>query len=203
MTRIDPEMLRDIPVPPPAIHRLTQYCQELLTWNRHYNLVSRRLTPAGVVRLIRRALAIDTLAPTACTNILDIGSGAGLPAVPLAIAHPEWMVLLMEPRNTRRHFLEHVCRMLALVNIKILGERFPAGIEQGRRFSMITSQAVGMRHLDLSSLIRRLEQQGVAILSAAREDGAEKVPDGMVMERISVDLDDEQVVFIRVHPGPQ
>jgi 16S rRNA (guanine527-N7)-methyltransferase len=77
---------------------------------------------------------MDSLRGLAClpagpAQVLDAGSGAGLPGVPIAIARPDCQVRLVEPRSRRAAFLELVVERLAIQNIRVTLERVEATSE--------------------------------------------------------------------------
>jgi 16S rRNA (guanine527-N7)-methyltransferase len=99
------------------------YLRELLEWNRAFPLTA--LTePADVV--IKHF--VDSLTPlpylNASTNLLDIGSGAGFPGIPLKIAAPELRLSMVEPSRKKVSFLKHMVRSLELREVAVLHGRF-------------------------------------------------------------------------------
>jgi len=73
--------------------------------------------------------------------VADLGSGAGLPGIPLAIARPDCRLVLVEARERRVHFLRHVCRVLDL-RCEVRRQRIEAG-PGGASFDVATLRAVG------------------------------------------------------------
>jgi len=96
-----------------ALHRLARYAELLEKWSRRHNLV--RYGSRG--ELVERHL-LDCLAAAPFLGksgrLLDVGSGAGLPGVPLLTARPGWGGVLLEPRQKRWAFLRLVVRELGL-----------------------------------------------------------------------------------------
>jgi 16S rRNA (guanine527-N7)-methyltransferase len=56
-------------------------------------------------------------------QVLDVGSGAGLPGIPLALARPKTQFWLLDSNGKKQRFVEHVCRELALANVQTVHER--------------------------------------------------------------------------------
>jgi 16S rRNA (guanine527-N7)-methyltransferase len=104
--------------------RLLAYRDELARWGRVHNLTAVR-DPAEMVpvHLLDSLALCPWLAPGA---LADVGSGGGLPGIPLAIAEPERAVTLIEPRGKRALFLQRVVRMLALANVGVERRRVEA-----------------------------------------------------------------------------
>lgn len=87
-------------------------------WNKAINLVSR----ADITRLDARHL-IDSLAASAYLtgkNVLDVGTGPGLPGIPLAIAAPSKRFTLWERMSRRVRYLQLACRELGLTNVEVV-----------------------------------------------------------------------------------
>ncbi len=102
---------------PDQRERLLAYRDELARWSRVHNLTAVREPGEMVPVHLLDSLALQPwLAPGA---LADVGSGGGLPGIPLAIAAPDRLVTLIEPRAKRALFLQHVVRMLALSNVGV------------------------------------------------------------------------------------
>ncbi|ESQ43640.1 hypothetical protein EUTSA_v100143730mg, partial [Eutrema salsugineum] len=106
------------------------YVDTLLQWNQKMNLTATKEADEVMERHIEDSLAI--LPPIKqCyslrsndlfdhISLIDVGSGAGLPGLVLAIACPDWRVTLLESINKRCVFLEHVVNVTGLTNVKIV-----------------------------------------------------------------------------------
>lgn len=97
------------------------YVDELQKWNKAYNLVGRKIGLEGIIDLY-----IDALTPLMMKGIfdkgkevLDIGSGAGLPGLPLYIVAGPFPLTLVESQRKRITFLRHVCRVLDAGSIRL------------------------------------------------------------------------------------
>ncbi|KAK7828796.1 ribosomal rna small subunit methyltransferase g [Quercus suber] len=109
------------------------YVHTLLEWNQRMNLTAVREVNEVMERHIEDSLSI--LPPiknsyvSHCNhsinniNLVDVGSGAGLPGLILAIACPDWKVTLLESMNKRCVFLEHVIGLTGLSNVKVVRGR--------------------------------------------------------------------------------
>jgi 16S rRNA (guanine527-N7)-methyltransferase len=118
---------------------LLQYLGELVLWNKAYNLTSVR-EPAEMVT--RHLLDSLTLLPHVSGRIVDIGSGAGLPGIPLALATSALQVTLLDSNGKKTRFLRHVQRALALGNVEIVEARAEA-FTPPARFDCIVTRAFG------------------------------------------------------------
>jgi 16S rRNA (guanine527-N7)-methyltransferase len=98
-----------------AITRITIYLEELQRWAKIVDLVSQS-DPVTIIRKhILDSLAVLPLLPEN-GHLLDLGSGAGFPGLPIAIARPTLSVSLLEPRRKRVNFLKDVIRKATLTN---------------------------------------------------------------------------------------
>lgn len=126
--------------------QLLRYILFLDKWNRVHNLTAVRKPEEMVTKHILDSL---TLLPVLTgTNHADVGSGAGLPGIPLAIARPDWHVTLIESNQKKAAFLAQACIELALNNVKVICERaerfFPS-----EKFDTVISRAFA----DLSTFV--------------------------------------------------
>ena len=99
---------------------MLRYLDELEKWNGAYNLTSVR-DPAEMVT--RHLLDSLTLLPLVKGYVLDVGSGGGLPAFPLAIANPALRVTALDSNGKKARFMRHAQRNLALSNLEVAEAR--------------------------------------------------------------------------------
>jgi 16S rRNA (guanine527-N7)-methyltransferase len=106
------------------IEPLAELCRLLADWARRMNLTAHR-TPADVARrLVLEALAIARVCPfTEPESLVDLGSGAGFPGIPMALLWPQCRVTLVESRERRHHFQRASIRALGLANATALRGR--------------------------------------------------------------------------------
>ena len=116
------------------------YMALLLRWNQTYNLTAIRDPHDMLVKHLLDSLAmhahldgIDTLA--------DLGTGPGLPGIPLAIARPRLQVTLVESNGKKARFLREAVRQLQLGNVKVAESRIEAFDAPGQ-FDAITARAL-------------------------------------------------------------
>ncbi len=121
--------------------QLERYLSELERWGRRVNLVGS--TDRGALQLhLRDSLAAVPLIEPG-DLIVDLGSGAGLPGLPLAIARGDARFVLVEARERRVHFLRHVARTLGL-SCEVRRQRIEEGPRrEGERFRVAMARAVG------------------------------------------------------------
>ncbi len=101
--------------------QLLNYVDLIIKWNRAYNLTSVREPEDIVVRHIFDSLSASPF--LAGDLIADIGSGAGLPGIPLALANPNKQFTLIDSNGKKARFLFHVVHTLGLTNVRVINER--------------------------------------------------------------------------------
>jgi 16S rRNA (guanine527-N7)-methyltransferase len=161
--RIDAACRREgIAIKAGQAHQLAVYLRLLQRWNRVHNLTGLRGEHALVERGLIDSLRAAPLLPQE-TEALDVGSGAGLPAIPLAVTDPGRRWVLVEPRRKKVTFLEEVRRQLALED-RVEVQR--ARLEQVERVvPLITSRAVGEIAPEVA---RHLRPGGIWIVASTR-----------------------------------
>jgi 16S rRNA (guanine527-N7)-methyltransferase len=129
----------DIELSEASMTRLAEYLAELDVWRRKANLTGR-LTPEDLVAHALESVQGSSLIVHGA-RVVDIGSGAGFPGLPIAITRGDLDVTLVEPRAKRCTFLRHVVRSLGLGNVRVIEGR----IEDfgGQTFDVATTRAVG------------------------------------------------------------
>jgi 16S rRNA (guanine527-N7)-methyltransferase len=96
----------------------------MVKWNAAYNLTAIRDVEQMVIRHVFDSLA--TLPHITAHHIVDVGTGAGLPGIPLAIATPEKRYVLLDSNGKKTRFLFHVKTQLALTNVDVVHSRVEA-----------------------------------------------------------------------------
>jgi 16S rRNA (guanine527-N7)-methyltransferase len=107
-----------------ASERLLAYVALLERWNGAYNLTAVRDRSQMVVRHLLDSLAV--LPYVRGASLADLGTGAGLPGIPLAIAAPQRQVLLVDSNGKKVRFLREAIRTLQLTNVSAVQTRVEA-----------------------------------------------------------------------------
>jgi len=112
------------------IDRLELFLQEMARWNKVHNLTAIEDQKDSVVLHLIDSIAVlpimDQFLGSKTVSIADLGSGGGLPAIPIAILRPEWQLTLIEAVRKKTAFLQHARGRLELKNTEILSERVEA-----------------------------------------------------------------------------
>ena len=105
-----------------VIDQLLSYIQLMHRWNRTYNLTAVRSIDSLVTRHIVDSLTVLPYFPKGKT-VLDVGTGAGLPGLPIAIVRPDLQVSLLDSNGKKICFLRQVVSDLGVKNVKIEQQR--------------------------------------------------------------------------------
>jgi 16S rRNA (guanine527-N7)-methyltransferase len=94
--------------------KFEQYLSLILRWNARLNLTSLRTEDAIISNHLRESIACAMAIPDGVHTLLDFGSGAGLPGIPIALCRPEISVTLAESQGKKAAFLREVVRTLEI-----------------------------------------------------------------------------------------
>lgn len=118
---------------------LLAYLALLIRWNRTYNLTAIRDPREMVVRHLLDSLAIQRYVTVG--RLADLGSGPGLPGIPLAISCPSLQVTLVESNGKKARFLREVVRQLGLSNVGVSEVRAEA-LDEAVTYEHLTARAL-------------------------------------------------------------
>ena len=150
--------------------RLETYKRELLRWNERINLIGPEARENIDAHIDEAVIAAGILKPSG--DVLDFGSGGGLPAIPMAIVSPEARVHLVEVDRKKWAFLKHIVRACEL-NAVVYGDRLARAVTRfppELRFSLVTSRAVGNPEEWVPSLAPWMQQGGRVALFQSSAD---------------------------------
>ena len=154
--------LGDAAVPAELYAQLSVYLNLLLRWNGRTNLTAIR-DPEEIVQrhfgesLFTAAVLAARLAPTA--TLLDFGSGAGFPGLPIQLMLPDLRVTLAESQHKKASFLREVIRALKLPHTEVWGARVE-DMPARTRYDAVTLRAVDRMGRALVSAIPRVAEGG-------------------------------------------
>ena len=139
------------------------YLQELLEWNKTFSLTGIRNPDDIIIKNF-----IDSLTPLpyldSSGSLLDIGSGAGFPSIPLKIGCPELEVQLVEASRKKVSFIKHLIRTLGLKGVSVLHSRVEEMEQPERPFHTIISRAF-RRPAPLLQLVSPLLQPSTTLVA--------------------------------------
>jgi len=167
----------------PARRKLLDFAGLLDKWNRVYNLTGIRGAEQIVSGHLLDCLAIAPHVTGA--TALDVGSGAGFPGIPLAIAHPGMQITLLDSNQKKTAFLRQAVSELGLDNATVVGERVESWQPQ-EKFELIVSRALA----DTGEFVRvsrhLLAADGVfaAMKGVIPHDELERLPQGYRVRKV-------------------
>ena len=142
------------------IDQLARYLLLMQTWNRVFNLTTITDPHEMVMLHIIDSLSVQPYLTG--KHFLDIGTGAGLPGIPLAITNPEQQWVLLDKNNKKTRFLTQVVAELGLTNVKVANGR-GEDFHHGHCFDSILSRAFGTLSLFIETTEHVLCPQGTFI----------------------------------------
>lgn len=151
---------------PQQMEQLEIYLALLVKWNARMNLTAVRRPEEIVRRHFAESLFAARQIPPGVKTLLDYGSGAGLPGIPIAVARPELTVTLAESQNKKAAFLREAVRTLELKAEVWAGrvEQMPAA----RVFDAVTLRAVDRMAEACRAAALRLRPAGRMLVFATR-----------------------------------
>lgn len=121
------------------LDQLVQLVEQLDKWNKAYNLTSVRDPKQMVSRHIVDSLIISPFLTG--DRFIDVGTGPGLPGLPLAIANPDKSFVLLDSLGKRIRFIRQVCHQLGIKNVQAVQSRVEDYTEQNNSFDGVLSRA--------------------------------------------------------------
>jgi len=179
--------------PPPELYtQLSNYLDLLLKWNARTNLTAIR-EPEEIVRrhfgeslFAARYLAAET------DSLLDLGSGAGFPGIPIALVHPQIQITLAESQNKKASFLREVVRTLGLAHVEVWAGRAES-LPADRRFRTVTLRAVDNMAAALAAAESRAMRQIILLTSTANVPALTDFPN---QTRIAIPESESRVLLL-------
>ncbi len=116
--------LTGIQLTPQQTRAMKVYEQELIVWNEVHNLTAiREPEKIRVKHFLDSLSAFLVIRGSTMERVIDVGTGAGFPGLPLKILNPQIKLTLVESVGKKTQFCEHIVKLLNLPNVEILNER--------------------------------------------------------------------------------
>lgn len=157
---------------------LVEYLDLLLEYNQHTNLTAITNKSKGVILHLTDSLLFSTCLDITAehSSLLDIGSGGGLPGIPLAIVHPDFKVTLLDSVKKKCDFHQQVIDKKSLTNVDTVCSRAEDYARENKaQFSYITSRAVAQLPVLLEYATPLLSDNGLFIASKGKLEESERV----------------------------
>lgn len=177
-------------IPAGSTDRLVSFIQLLEKWNKVYNLTAVRDPRQMVTRHILDSLVVMPYLHG--TRILDVGSGAGLPGIPLAIVQPHRHFVLLDSNSKKTRFMSQAIAELGLDNVKVRHMRIEEFHDE-RGFDTVISRAFSSVNEMLEGIRKLVKPDGVVLAMKGAYPLAE-------LENLPGDFRLEKVVALQV-PG--
>ena len=173
-----------VSIVPQLSTRLETYFRLIETWNRKINLTGLNLAepaPETLDRLLIEPLVAARQVPSRAGRMLDVGSGGGSPAIPMALALPSVSLLMVESKTRKSVFLREAIRAVGLAGAEVAASRFEELLTRPdlhEAHDIVTIRAVRTEPRVLSSLQAFLKTGGLLFLfrGSTAADPSETVP---------------------------
>ncbi len=152
-------------VSPAQADSLFSFARLLEHWSGRMNLTGHRSLEAIIERLILDAAALAQVLPE-FGSLADLGSGAGLPGLPIAILRPQCRVTLVESRERRHHFQRAAVREIGIPNARPLHGR--AEELEAKPHAAVIAQALARPERALAWMVRWAEPGGLLLLPGGK-----------------------------------
>ncbi|HEX4021769.1 MAG TPA: 16S rRNA (guanine(527)-N(7))-methyltransferase RsmG [Acidobacteriaceae bacterium] len=151
------------PLPASLWEQLAKYLHLLSRWNQKMNLTAIR-NPQELVEVhLAECLRCAQRLPQGIQTLLDFGSGAGLPGIPIQLARPEIAVTLTESQSKKSAFLQEAVRVLGMHQSHVYAGRVEA-MPAEQCFDVVTLRAVDQMEQILPAAIERVAQGGWCVV---------------------------------------
>jgi len=159
------------PITPVEHDQFGKYLAALVKWQKSHRLVGSAEPMWIVEHLFLDSLLFLKVLPSTAATVLDLGSGAGLPGLPIKIVSGDLDVTLVESRRRRASFLSSAVRELALSRTRVLSERLEdrASDLEGR-FDAVVMRCAGDVN-ELMPLASRLAARGGVVVASGPPEG--------------------------------
>lgn len=161
-------MALGVELAPRQLEQLILFGELLVKWNKHFNLISRQ----DMNRLGPRHL-LDSLGGAAWlrpSRILDLGSGAGLPGIPLAVARADLNFTLCDRSARRCRFLQQVVLALELPHVQVIQAELDAGMQLDSQYDTVVARGVATAREVWAMVHPHVAPGGCVLVYASTQD---------------------------------
>ena len=177
------------------------YLRELKEWNQKINLTSHKEDEAIIANHFIDSLAIIPHLPSKAT-VLDLGSGAGFPGIPLKIAAPALTITLLEATRKKANFLRHITRTLGLTKIAVVecrAEEFASVDPTHPGFDFVLARALAPLKTFLRLGSPLIHQGGFLVAMKGEKAEDELKKSQACLKNLSLAVDKKIMFFLPPH----
>jgi len=147
-------------------HLFSKYLELLQKWNRVHRMVGSDDPMWITETLFLDSLLFTRLLPGSIGSLLDLGSGAGLPGIPIKLVRPAISLTMIESRRRRASFLSTVIRELELERATVIAERADVALREHRgAFDAVTMRCAGDPSDMMPLALEFVREGGIAVVS--------------------------------------
>jgi len=188
--------------------KLRDYVALLAKWNRTHNLTAIREPARMVTHHLLDALSVLPHLPIAGAHLLDVGAGGGVPGIPLAVARPDWAVVLVDASQKKTTFLTQTAVELGLRNVTPVAARVEDYVPAAP-FDVVISRAFADLRTFAEASARHLAPDGllVAMKGVHPDEEIAELPDDIAViaapELVVPGVDAARHLIVMRRTGPR
>lgn len=196
----------EIELEPSQLGQLAGHFSLLLRWNSKINLTSVRQPEAIARRHFQESLFLTTIVPDPGGTVVDIGSGAGFPGLPLKVAWPTAEFVLLEPNQKKAAFLMEVIRAANLKKIGVCTDRLEEYVENvsSEGAQLVTVRAMKPSQEFVAQAASLLASEGSLALFLGEDDASVLTQRGGLQwrEPMPIPHSERRVILIGARADP-
>ena len=167
------------PLTSPETESICKYLELLVEWNRTHRIVGSSQIEWLVRNIVLDSLLFLVVMPAGARRVLDVGSGAGVPGIPLKIIRPDLGLVMVESRRKRASFLSSAIRELALDGARVVHRRIEEiSTDEIGRFDTVVARCTSAPMLLFDAVREFLTEDATVIVSGP--------PGNLVDRRVSL-----------------
>jgi 16S rRNA (guanine527-N7)-methyltransferase len=204
--RLEPAEIKELvrpmllePLPDAAYEQLSAYVQLLYRWNARMNLTAVRDARTLVELHIGECLYAAQLIPPETSSVLDFGSGAGLPGIPMQIARPHAAIILAESQTKKASFLRECVRELHLGATGVHSGRVE-DLPADQMFDLVAMRAVDRMDVALQTALPRAGRCCMVLTSASEAESVKSALPALLWTAYPVPTTEQRLILLGSRP---
>lgn len=177
------------------LEQMLEYAEMLYSWNQRFNLTGFKTIEEILVDAVLNSLTVFStpLFEENIEHLVDVGSGGGVPAIPIKIFYPQLHLTLVESNAKKSRFLEEVAKNLSLDRVQVVRERGEKIAHESafrEKFDLSTARALGSLAINLELTIPFLKVGGLALYYKGKEVKEEIEKSKRALSILSVEVEE-------------